>query len=174
MTEKRKNYFQKLRDYFQSAISSQKEEDAGPWESPDRYMIRGVPEEFCHIAPSSVTSKDQEFLLQALQKIVKSIRNPKAYQDVLENLKKLSSSDKNVAADMKGRLEHDVYAYVTGEQYGERQTDNSKSNFFALICRGIETYRKAPSDVRKKFDDVMLPDTKKANTVTRAVQRQRG
>ena len=43
MTEKRKNYFQRLRDRLQSAITRQ-QEDTGPWESPDRYMIRGVPD----------------------------------------------------------------------------------------------------------------------------------
>ena len=168
MTEKRKNYFQRLRDRLQSAITRQ-QEDTGPWESPDRYMIRGVPDEFRHIAQSSVESEDQEFLLHSLQKVVKSIRNSNIYQDTLDNLKKLSPSDKNVGAEMK--LDHDIYKHITGEQYKKGQADNVKRNFFTLICRGVEAYKKAPSDVRKKFDDTVA---QKTNTVAKVVQRQRG
>ena len=171
MTEKRKNYFQRLRDRLQSAITRQ-QEDTGPWESPDRYMIRGVPDEFRHIAQSSVESEDQEFLLHSLQKVVKSIRNSNIYQDTLDNLKKLSPSDKNVGAEMK--LDHDIYKHITGEQYKKGQADNVKRNFFTLICRGVETYKKAPSDVRKKLDNAMLPDTKKTNAVARIARQQRG
>ena len=47
--------------------------------------------------------------------------------------------------------------------------------FFGLICRGIQTYRAASPDVRKKFDNAVLADcnARRPTVAVIPVQQQR-
>ncbi len=187
MVEKKgtkKTYLQQLRNRFQSVISRAvsycfDDEDCGPVETEDKFLPRGIPKEFHHLKFNSPGWCEEPFLLSALTKIIKLVRNSNMRTSIVDDLKKVSlpNQDPNELIRIQDRLKLNIYEYATGETYsfpkGNASKDVIERNFFNFIGKGIEAYKGASLETRKQFNESVLSDIKRTNTIMAVRQQQK-